>query len=96
LRTNACQYIVSYVVTLPGLKHPLCFCSDRCGEEKPEVVCTLCMFSAWDNTILKAFRGDKNSIMPVQYPLTQLLQECATWKLPNYCHWETIKKTFKL
>jgi len=33
--------------------------------------------------------------MPVEYSLTQLLQECTTWKLPNCCHWEEIKKKFK-
>jgi len=23
--------------------------------------------------------------MPVEYLLTQLLQKCGAWKLPNYC-----------
>jgi len=30
------------------------------------------------------------AFMSVKYPLTQLLRECANWKLPNYCHWEAI------
>jgi len=30
--------------------------------------------------------------MPVEYPLTQLSQQCTTWKLPNYYHWEAITR----
>jgi len=37
---------------------------------------------------IEAFRRYENSIMPVEYPLSQLLQACGTWKLPNCCHWE--------
>ena len=52
----------------------------------------------WDNIILETLRKLVEAMKMVLcqlIPLTQLLQECATWKLPNYCTWEAIKKTFK-
>jgi len=44
---------------------------------------------------MEAFRVYEDIFMHANILLTQLLQECTTWKLPNYCHWEAIKKTFK-
>jgi len=70
--------------------------------------CEACFNQLWlhqlqcacNNTILEAHRSFskiwKQYCTPFEYPLTQLLQECATWNLPNYCHWKAIKKIFKL
>jgi len=52
----------------------------------------------WDNTILEALRKLLEAMKIVlcqSIPLTQLLQECATGKFPNYCTWEAIKKMLK-